>query len=145
MLDRLKALLTGRPGEAADPLRRERMVKAAGVTYAHVVCTPETWQKLVEFCTPGGAWSISQELALSELRGCDPVSREDGLVRVRLTGRELAEVLFWTGGKKGPLADDALATRIYDEAGRSVDQIDLEVRDGARLDDIVIDARLGSP
>jgi hypothetical protein len=144
LIDRLKSLLTGQPQDDSDPAHKERMVKASGVTYANLVCTPETWRKLVMLCTPGGAWSADIGLSRSALSSCSPRDREDGLVQVRLTGPELAEVLYWTGGRTGPMAEDALAHRIYDEVSRTVDRIDLESKDGKRLDDIVIDARLGT-
>lgn len=146
MIDRLLELLKGRPREEKDPLEKERMVKAAGITYLNLVCTPETWSEVEDMCTPGGA-GFAKEIGLthSALGPCSSRTREDSLVEVRLTGPQLAEILYWTAGKRSsPLAQGALATRVYDEISKSVDRIDLEAKDGAQLKDIVIDARLGS-
>lgn len=146
MIERLKNLLRGQPEEEADPVERERMVKASGVTYARLVCTPETWSKLSDMCTPGGGGVLSLNMEpRSALGTCPTQQTEGGLLEATLTGPELSEVLFWTGGgRSNPLAEGALATRIYDEISRNVDRIDLEAKDGKQLEPIVIDARLGT-
>ncbi|MCY0924013.1 hypothetical protein OS965_38830 [Streptomyces sp. H27-G5] len=147
MIDRLLELLKGRPREEKDPLEKERMVKASGITYLNLVCTSETWSEIESMCTPGGA-GFAKEIGLTHcvLGPTSPRTREDGLVEVRLTGLQVSEILYWTAGQRSsPLAQGALATRVYDEVGKSVDRIDLEAKDGAQLEDIVIDARLGTP
>ncbi|MFI9275230.1 hypothetical protein ACIGXM_31640 [Kitasatospora sp. NPDC052896] len=96
MIERLRELL-GLPAQKAtedrDPVCRERMVKASGVTYAELVCTTATWNELAEICTPGGTALFANQnpLRLCTTRESDP---EPGMLRASLPVALTGGVMF---------------------------------------------------
>ena len=121
---------------AARREAKQRLVKAAGISSATLVCHGATWSFI-------------------RLRSQFPVEHEPspptagGLVRKQLSGPELVKILSEMRSVANwrmpdiSVGDRAIAQRIYNAVAEVVDRVDPAVKIGAPIPDIVIDDKIG--
>lgn len=123
------------------PLQRERLLKAAGVSRAELVCVPATWRVVEQHC----AYSFSH-FKTFPYKASHSMPDEGGLLHVELEGADLARLVQRTYIARFTVIDGArraVCQRVWDATGAVLDGIDLETPDGKQMPPIVLDARLG--
>jgi hypothetical protein len=123
-------------------LRRERLLKAAGVSRVELVCAPATWRVVQHQCQYG--FSHYKTFPYETVA---QVPEEDGFLHVELEGADLARLVQRTYITRFTMIDAArraVCRRVWDATGAVLDGIDLEAHDGKQLPPILLDARLGT-
>jgi hypothetical protein len=117
---------------------QERMLKAAGIASAQVICAPATWDAVRWMSLPPLANGI--DLSSFTLPS-EPA--EDGLITITLTGPKLSSLLVLVRSKQymGSVTEKPLANRLYDLLGAALDTVSL-TGGTKRLEPVVLDHRV---
>ncbi|MEU4234400.1 hypothetical protein AB0F17_59845 [Nonomuraea sp. NPDC026600] len=121
--------------QAARRLHQERLVKAAGVSSANLVCHRDTWAFLESECHFVGQFQL-------------PPPGEGSLIKVPLSGPNLVRALTNMKALRDTpgryVGDRAVATRVYNAVAEIVDGVDPSAKSGTPVPDVVLDDKIGT-